>query len=86
MVPADTDNIGKEFGILMNELKEFNPELLDKQHLLAISKSDLLDDELKDALKTELPEGIPYVFISSHTGAGLVELKDMLWRALNTPA
>ncbi len=86
LVPADANNIAKEFGILLNELKEFNPELLDKQHLLAISKSDLLDDELKDALKVELPEGIPYVFISSHTGAGLVELKDMLWRALNTPA
>ncbi len=84
LVPADADNIANEYNILLNELKEYNPELLDKQRLLAISKSDLLDDELKEALKSELPQKVPYVFISSHTGVGLVELKDMLWRALNT--
>ena len=83
LVPADADNIKHEFNVLLNELQEFNPELLDKERLLAISKSDLLDDELKEALKAELPENVPYVFMSSHTGVGLVELKDMIWRSLN---
>lgn len=83
LVPADADNIKHEFDILLNELQEFNPELLDKERLLAISKSDLLDDELKEALKAELPENVPYVFMSSHTGVGLVELKDMIWKSLN---
>lgn len=83
LVPADADNIKHEFEVLLNELQEYNPELLDKERLLAISKSDLLDDELKDALKAELPENVPYVFMSSHTGIGLVELKDMIWRSLN---
>ncbi len=86
VVPADAKNIAEEYGVLLNELGKYNPELLDKQRLLAISKSDLLDDELKDALKSELPVHVPYVFISSHTGVGLVELKDMIWKALNTPA
>ena len=85
LVPADAENIGKEYAILLNELEQFNPELLDKERLLAISKSDLLDDELKEALKSELPPNVPYVFFSSHNGTGLVELKDMLWRALNKP-
>ena len=83
LVPADADNIKNEFEVLLNELQEYNPELLDKERLLAISKSDLLDDELKDALKAELPENVPYVFMSSHTGVGLVELKDMIWKSLN---
>ena len=83
LVPADADNIKHEFEVLLNELQEYNPELLDKERLLAISKSDLLDDELKDALKAELPENVPYVFMSSHTGVGLVELKDMIWKSLN---
>lgn len=83
LVPADADNIKHEFEVLLNELQEYNPELLDKERLLAISKSDLLDDELKDALKAELPEHVPYVFMSSHTGVGLVELKDMIWKSLN---
>ncbi len=83
LVPADADNIKHEFEVLLNELQEFNPELLDKERLLAISKSDLLDDELKEALKAELPENVPYVFMSSHTGVGLVELKDMIWKSLN---
>jgi GTP-binding protein len=86
VVPADAKNIAEEYGVLLNELGKYNPELLDKQRLLAISKSDLLDDELKDALKSELPINVPYVFISAHTGVGLVELKDMIWKALNTPA
>lgn len=83
LVPADADNIKHEFEVLLNELQEFNPELLDKERLLAISKSDLLDDELKEALKAELPKNVPYVFMSSHTGVGLVELKDMIWKSLN---
>jgi GTP-binding protein len=83
LVPADADNIKQEFDVLLNELQEYNPELLDKERLLAISKSDLLDDELKEALKAELPENVPYVFMSSHTGVGLVELKDMIWKSLN---
>lgn len=83
LVPADADDIKHEFDVLLNELQEFNPELLDKERLLAISKSDLLDDELKEALKAELPENIPFVFMSSHTGVGLVELKDMIWKSLN---
>ncbi len=83
LVPADADNIKHEFEVLLNELQEYNPELLDKERLLAISKSDLLDDELKDALKAELPENVPFVFMSSHTGVGLVELKDMIWKSLN---
>lgn len=86
LVPADADNIKHEFEVLLNELQEYNPELLDKERLLAISKSDLLDDELKEALKAELPENVPYVFMSSHTGVGLVELKDMIWKSLNKQA
>jgi GTP-binding protein len=86
LVPADADNIKHEFEVLLNELQEYNPELLDKERLLAISKSDLLDDELKEALKAELPENVPYVFMSSHTGVGLVELKDMIWKSLNKKA
>lgn len=86
LVPADADNIKHEFEVLLNELQEFNPELLDKERLLAISKSDLLDDELKEALKAELPENVPFVFMSSHTGVGLVELKDLIWKSLNKQA
>ena len=82
MVPADADDIKKEFNILMKELQLYNPELLDKMHLLAITKSDLLDDELKEEIKEDLPE-VPFVFISSVAGSGLMELKDLIWRNLN---
>ncbi|PKQ65839.1 GTPase ObgE [Labilibaculum filiforme] len=82
MVGADSDDIHKEYKILLNELKQFNPELLDKQRLLAITKSDMLDQELIDEMKLDLPE-IPYVFISSVAQKGLTELKDMLWKAIN---
>jgi GTP-binding protein len=86
LVPADSKNISTEFEILLNELKKYNPELLDKKRLLAISKSDMLDDELRQALKTELPKGIQSVFISSITQQGLSELKDLIWQNLhNTP-
>jgi len=67
----------------LNELKQHNPELLDKDRLLAISKSDMLDDELKDEIKKELPEGIQTLFISSIAQQGLMELKDTLWKMLN---
>ncbi len=84
MVPADSDDIRKDYEILLNELREFNPELADKSRVLAISKSDMLDDELRDELAKELPEGVPAVFISAVTGQGLTELKDLLWREINS--
>ena len=83
LIPADSDNIQKEYDILLNELKQHNPELLDKDRLLAISKSDMLDDELKDEIKKELPKGIQTLFISSIAQQGLMELKDTLWKMLN---
>lgn len=83
LIPADSDDIRKEFDILLNELKKHNPELLDKQRLLAISKTDILDEELKEEIKNELPTGIPFVFISSLAQTGLQELKDKLWEMLN---
>ena len=83
LIPADSDDIQKEYDILLNELKQHNPELLDKSRLLAISKSDMLDDELKAEIKKELPEGIKTLFISSVAQLGLVELKDVLWKMLN---
>ncbi|WP_455627678.1 GTPase ObgE [Parabacteroides chinchillae] len=83
MVPADADDIKKEYEILHNELVKYNPELLDKRRVLAITKSDMLDDELIEALSADLPEGIPHVFISSVTGMGITELKDILWKELN---
>ena len=83
VVPAEADDIQKEYTILLNELSLYNPELLDKQRVLAISKSDLLDDELEEALAEELPEDIPYIFISSITYKGITALKDLLWKELN---
>jgi GTP-binding protein len=82
MIPADSKDIRKEYAILVNELKEYNPELLDKKRVLAITKSDLLDDELMKEMKHEVPEEIPAVFISAFSGKGLRKLKDFLWRAL----
>ncbi|MFM8913845.1 MAG: GTPase ObgE, partial [Flammeovirgaceae bacterium] len=82
MVPADAKSIAGEYDILLNELRKYNPELLDKKRLLAITKSDLLDDELTRELKKEVPKGIPYVFISSITSSGITELKDLIWRNL----
>lgn len=85
LIPADSDDHKKEFNILVNELEEYNPELLNKQFVIAISKSDMLDEELKAAIEKELPSDIPHVFISSVTQKGLVELKDLLWKLLNQP-
>lgn len=82
MVPADADDIAREYEILLNELAQFNPQLLDKHRVLAISKSDMLDEELMEEITKTLPEGIPYVFISAVTGQGITELKDVLWRAV----
>ncbi|MEQ9404146.1 MAG: GTPase ObgE [Cyclobacteriaceae bacterium] len=82
MIPADADDIKKEYEILSNELQKHNPELLDKQRLLAISKSDLLDDELMQEMAEDLPN-IPYLFISSVTGMGIQDLKDKIWQVLN---
>ncbi len=83
MIPADADDIKKQYNILVNELKMYNEELLDKPRVLAITKSDLLDAELKQLLKPELPEGIPCVFISSVAQQGLDELKDLLWKSIS---
>ncbi|MFI3266173.1 MAG: GTPase ObgE [Rikenellaceae bacterium] len=82
MIPADTDDIQKEYKILLNELTMYNPELLDKHRVLAITKCDMLDDELIEQMKPELPEGIPSVFISSIVGLNIDKLKDLLWEAL----
>ena len=83
MVPADSDDIRKEYEILLNELRTFNPEMLDKQRVLAITKCDMLDQELMDEIEPTLPESIPHVFISAISGLGISTLKDMLWEELN---
>ena len=83
MIPADTDDIKKEYEILLGELVKYNPDLQDKTRVLAITKSDMLDEELIQALAEDLPEGIPHVFISSVVGMGIMELKDLLWKELN---
>ena len=84
MVPADSKDILAEYRILVNELKQYNPELLDKQRVLAITKSDMLDEELKKEIKRHLPRKIPHVFICSLTGEGIPQLKDQLWETLNS--
>jgi GTP-binding protein len=83
LVPADSPDIKKEYDILLNELRQYNPELLDKKRLLAISKSDLLDDELKVAIRKELPPDLPFTFISALTNQGIGELKDLIWKNLH---
>ncbi len=83
MVPADCEDIKKEYGILLNELEKYNPQLADKQRILAISKCDMLDDELIEQMKKELPDDIQTVFISSVSGLGIEELKDLIWTELN---
>ena len=83
MIPADSDDHKKEFDILRNELEQYNPDMLQKDFIIAISKSDMLDDELKEAIAKELPKNVPHVFISSVTNTGLSALKDLLWDTLN---
>ena len=84
MVCGDTDDIRKEYEILLNEVRTFNPDMMDKQRVLAITKCDLLDDELIEMLSHDLPDDLPYVFISAVANRGLTELKDILWLALNS--
>lgn len=83
MIPADSDDIHKEYKVLFNELRQFNPELLDKKRLLAITKSDMIDEELQLEIEQDLPD-VPYVFISSVAQKGIQELKDMIWRELES--
>ena len=83
MVPGDADNIRKEYEILLNEVQSFNPGLLEKQRVLAITKCDLLDEELIELLRGDLPDDLPIIFISAVSGYHIVELKDLLWRELN---
>ena len=83
MVPGDTDDIKREYEILLNELRQFNPDMLDKHRVLAITKCDLLDEELVEMLRETLPDDLPCVFISAVANQGLDELKDVLWRELN---
>ena len=83
MIPADSVDHKKEFDILRNELEQYNPDMLQKDFIIAISKSDMLDDELKEAIAKELPKNVPHVFISSVTNTGLSALKDLLWDTLN---
>jgi len=85
MIPCNTDDISKEYEILLNELKMFNPELLDKPRLLAITKLDLIDDDLKEFITPDVPTKVPHLFISSVAQKGIVELKDTLWQMLNPP-
>jgi GTP-binding protein len=83
LIPADANDHRKEFEILLRELEQYNPELLHKQFLIAVSKSDMLDEELKGEISKELPANVPHIFISAVTGKGLTELKDELWKTLN---
>ena len=85
MIPADSNNIVQSYSVLLNELKKYNPELLDKSRLIAITKSDLLDDELEKEIASELLKSInvPFIFISSISNVGLSKLKDKIWKMLN---
>jgi len=85
LIPADSKDHRKEFEILVNELEQYNPELLHKQFLIAISKADMLDEELKNAIAKEMPDTVPLLFISSVTNQGITALKDKLWILLNEP-
>lgn len=85
LIPADSKDHKQEFDILKSELEQYNPDMLQKDFVIAISKSDMLDEELRAAIEKELPKNIPHIFISSITGSGLTQLKDMLWNTLNSP-
>ena len=86
LVACDSEHIGDDYRILLNELQQFNPEMLRKRRILAVTKCDTIDDELEDMLKEELPTDLPVVFISSVSGKGIMELKDVIWRELNAPS
>ena len=83
MIPCDTDDITKEYDILLTELGNYNSELLHKDRILAITKCDMLDDEMTEQMKKTLPKGVKTVFISSVSGKNIPQLKDMLWATLN---
>lgn len=83
MIPADTNSIKREYEILLNELHQYNPEVLDKPRFLAITKCDMIDEELEEMLKKDMPEGVPYLFISAVANLGITELKDKLWALMN---
>jgi len=84
MIPCDSNDVKEEYRILIEELRQYNPELLDKRRVLAITKCDMIDEELQDAMRPALPDDIPAIFISSVNGTGIATLKDMLWRAINS--
>ena len=84
MIPADSDDIRRDYEILLGELTQYNPELLDKQRLLAVTKCDMLDDELMQEMRAHVPDGLPTLFISSVSGLHIAELKDRLWEVLNS--
>lgn len=84
IIPADTDDISKEYNILLNELEQYNPELMGKNRVLGISKADLIDEELEDMLRPTLPDGVPTVFFSAVTGKGVQTLKDLIWSSITT--
>ncbi len=86
MIPADSEDTQKEYDILLNELLSYNPELAEKQRILAISKCDMLDEDLMEEMKTELPKDIQSIFISSISGLGIMQLKDLIWKELNSDA
>ena len=86
MVPADAEDYKKEYEILLNELVAYNPELADKDRILAITKSDMLDEEMQSEIAAQLPSDVPHLFISSVTGMNIMALKDQIWAALNTDA
>ena len=83
MVPADSDDVTADYQTLVNELRRYNPELLDKRRILAVTKCDMLDDELTAAVKKTLPKDVPCVMISSVARTGIEQLKDLLWKAIN---
>jgi GTP-binding protein len=83
VVPADSENINDAYQILLGELEKYNPELLDKQRILGISKTDLIDDELKEMLSSDLPKGIPTIWFSAVTNDNLQGMKDLLWKTIN---
>ncbi len=85
MVPADAEDYVKEYEILLNELVKYNPELSDKDRILAITKADMLDDDLTEEIRSQLPTEIPHIFISSVAGKNIMQLKDMIWEKLNAP-
>jgi len=85
MVPADAEDYVKEYEILLNELVKYNPELQDKDRILAITKADMLDDDLTEEIRSQLPKDVPHIFISSVAGKNIMQLKDMIWEKLNTP-